>query len=63
MLTNGSEDGLLAAEIWRAQAALEKRCGAASDERIALGKARALFIEAGAWQQVAAVDAALRRLS
>jgi len=63
MLTEGSEDALLAAEIWRVRATLDRSLGAGDSERTALERARTLFIEAGAWQQVAAVDAALQRIS
>src|SRR5689334_3038854 len=63
LLTRDGEDAILAAEIWRVQALLERVRGAAASERLALDKARDLFTRAGAWQQVAAVDAAIARLS
>jgi tetratricopeptide (TPR) repeat protein len=63
LLTGGTEDALLMAEIWRAKAMLEGSRGAHGDERTALERARALFTEAGVWQQVAAVDAMLQRTS
>jgi hypothetical protein len=61
LLTNGGEDALLAAEIWRAYATLARLRGAPASEREALVKARHLFTEAGAWQQVAAVNTILER--
>jgi hypothetical protein len=42
---------------------LDRFHGAVESERLALGNARDLFTRAGAWRQVAAVDAALGRLN
>jgi hypothetical protein len=62
ILTHGGEDALLAAEIWRLQARLGTFSTSPASARIALTKARELFTEAGAWQRVASVDAAISEL-
>jgi hypothetical protein len=62
ILTNGGEDALLGAEIWRMQASIGRFSSTPMAARIALEKARDLFSEAGAWPQVARVNEALNQL-
>jgi len=63
ILTNGGEDALLEAELWRLQARLGQFSATPAAARTALSKARELLADAGAWQQVANVDSAIADLS
>lgn len=63
VLTDGAEDLLLAAELWRAKGSLSGSNGMIGDARAAFEKARDLFMQAGAIHRVAQIDSAVSQLA
>ena len=63
VLTDGVEDVLLAAELWRAKASLSGSHGSINEARDAFQRARDLFVQAGAAHRVAQIDSAVARLA